>query len=444
MNDKKIQGKEKADLQLKNKKKQKLKEKGITLIALVVTIIILLILVGVTISQISGENGLIRKAKEAVEKYKNASEEEQIQLGKINQYVSDFEIIGGNEGEDKASVSIKENGLEVTGNVENKTITVKVTVIGEASGVEYKISSEDNWTQKDTDGKVIEGDQKQTEYTHTFNGLKLGESYYIRVKVYDTNNKYVEALSNVIALNYIMTAEDKDVLETKTYIGKNGTKSTGTMESRGKVEKALNAEESYTIEPGYYSGGKITANSLRDQTDGDAVAGDILQGKTAYVDGSKVIGNMKDYSEQTVEAKEVSNDGDFALLTIPENGYYNAESKIKTESKNITTVNDAIRGLIESSVSVSTGSIVNSGNGFKTYTFSQDMKCLMIFQGYNGSQNGLGRIESCSAKKYKYLDCFTCSSHVQTAVILIDGKRGDTITYSTWGDSVTLRIYTFN
>ena len=39
MNDKKIQGKEKADLQLKNKKKQKLKEKGITLIALVVTII---------------------------------------------------------------------------------------------------------------------------------------------------------------------------------------------------------------------------------------------------------------------------------------------------------------------------------------------------------------------------------------------------------------------
>ena len=60
--------------------KTNLYNKGITLIALVVTIIILLILVGVTISQITGENGLIRKAKEAVERYKNASEQEQIQL----------------------------------------------------------------------------------------------------------------------------------------------------------------------------------------------------------------------------------------------------------------------------------------------------------------------------------------------------------------------------
>ena len=55
-------------------KDREIQEKGITLIALVVTIIILLILVGVTISQITGENGLVKKAKEAVEKYKNASE----------------------------------------------------------------------------------------------------------------------------------------------------------------------------------------------------------------------------------------------------------------------------------------------------------------------------------------------------------------------------------
>ena len=86
---KEIQEQENVNLQLKSKKKvQKLKEKGITLIALVVTIIILLILVGVTISQLSGENGLIKKAKDAVEKYKNASEEEQNQLGQLGQYVN--------------------------------------------------------------------------------------------------------------------------------------------------------------------------------------------------------------------------------------------------------------------------------------------------------------------------------------------------------------------
>ena len=89
---KNMQEKEKINLKLQNKKKvQKLKEKGITLIALVVTIIILLILVGVTISQITGENGLIRKAKEAVERYKNASEEEQIQLGELEKRVVDLE-----------------------------------------------------------------------------------------------------------------------------------------------------------------------------------------------------------------------------------------------------------------------------------------------------------------------------------------------------------------
>ena len=254
---------------MKDKNIQDLREKGITLIALVVTIIILLILVGVTISQITGENGLIRKAKEAVEKYKNASEEEQIQLGKINQYVSDFEIIGGNEGEGKASVSVKENGLEVTGNVEDKTITVKVTVIGESTGVEYKISSEDNWTKKDTNGTKKET-ENETEYTHIFEGLELGNSYYIRVKVYDTNNKYVEALSNVIALNYIMTAEDGDVLKGKTYIGKNG-----------------NGE-----------------------------------------------GIMPNYSGETVEASEVTKDGDYSFLNIPSNGYYSTESKLKAKTSN--------------------------------------------------------------------------------------------------------------
>ena len=243
-------------------KDNKIHEKGITLIALVVTTIILLILVGVTISQITGENGLIKRAKEAVERYKNASEEEQIQLGQLEQYVSDFSVVGGNEGENKALVSIKENGLEVTGNVEDKTITVKVTVIGEASGIEYKINSENNWTEKDTEGKIIEGDQKETEYTHTFTELALGKSYYVRVKVYDTNGKYEEAISDVVTLSYIMTAEDGDVLKGKTYIGKTGTVGMGSMTDNGPINETLNFGESITIPAGYTSGGKITSEVL--------------------------------------------------------------------------------------------------------------------------------------------------------------------------------------
>lgn len=39
------------------------KEKGITLIALVITILVLLILAGVSIQTLSGNNGIISKAK---------------------------------------------------------------------------------------------------------------------------------------------------------------------------------------------------------------------------------------------------------------------------------------------------------------------------------------------------------------------------------------------
>ena len=329
---KKIERKEDINLQLQNNKKlQKLKEKGITLIALVVTIVLLLILVGVTISQITGENGLIRKAKEAVERYKNASEEELIELGQLEQYVSDFEIIGGDEGEEKL-VSIKENGLEVTGNVNDKTITVKVTVIGEASGVEYKISSKEEWTERENEGIVkegTEGDQKETEYTHIFEGLDLGKSYYIRVKVYDTNNKYIEAISDVVTLNYIMTAEDEDVLEQETYLTEEGTLRTGTMPNKGTVDQTLNAEGTYTVEPGYYSGGEIKAKDLASQTNGTAGAGDILAGKTAYVKGKSVTGSMTDNSGKTVTTDTVTTDRDNIFLKIPNAGYFNESSMIK-------------------------------------------------------------------------------------------------------------------
>ncbi len=49
------------------------KQSGITLIALVIIVIVLLILAGITISVITGENGIINQAKEA----KLASEKEE-------------------------------------------------------------------------------------------------------------------------------------------------------------------------------------------------------------------------------------------------------------------------------------------------------------------------------------------------------------------------------
>ena len=65
--------------------------KGITLIALIVTIIVLLILAGVSIAMLTGENGIIARAKEAREKTKEGAEKE-------NSILKQYEEILGTGG----------------------------------------------------------------------------------------------------------------------------------------------------------------------------------------------------------------------------------------------------------------------------------------------------------------------------------------------------------
>ena len=69
-------------------KKKSLQERGITLIALVVTIIILLILAGVTLNMALSDNGLFSKTQEAADKYKQAQEDEELEIEKI-EYAAD-------------------------------------------------------------------------------------------------------------------------------------------------------------------------------------------------------------------------------------------------------------------------------------------------------------------------------------------------------------------
>ncbi len=57
-----------------------LKNKGITLIALVITIIILLILAGITISSLTGKNGLIERVKQSKRAHIEAEMKESLTL----------------------------------------------------------------------------------------------------------------------------------------------------------------------------------------------------------------------------------------------------------------------------------------------------------------------------------------------------------------------------
>ena len=70
------------------------KDRGITLIALVVTIIVLLILAGVSISTLTGQNGILNRATEAKEKKETAKSGEQSALSELENQINNYQDDG--------------------------------------------------------------------------------------------------------------------------------------------------------------------------------------------------------------------------------------------------------------------------------------------------------------------------------------------------------------
>ena len=117
--------------------------------------------------------------------------------------------------------------------------------------------------------------------------LNCGGSYTIPAGYHNGSGKVTaNSLSSQTGAN----ATASNILVDKTaYV--NGTKVTGIMPNKGAVTASLNCGGSYTIPEGYHNGsGKVTANSLASQTSANATAGDIISGKTAWVNGNKITG----------------------------------------------------------------------------------------------------------------------------------------------------------
>ena len=133
------------------------------------------------------------------------------------------------------------------------------------------------------------------------------------------------------------TATAADILEGETAYVATG-KVSGTMPNNGAVNQTLDAGGSYTIPEGYHSGqGTVTAKSLADQTAGTATAPDILNGKTAYVNGAQMTGSMPDNGAVTKEMTAGE------TYTIPA-GYHNGSGTVTAPTVASETPGTAVAG----------------------------------------------------------------------------------------------------
>ncbi len=296
---------------------------GVTLISLAITIVILLILSGVTLSLTIGDTGIITQAQKAKASQEIAAIKEDMQLAILDKELEkggtgltkeELEEIAGNYGElqEDGNTIKTDEGYEIKIDEIYQegggTIGGDVATDEELAELQQKIDElektvEDlNNTKTELEG-TIEDLNNQIEEEQG-NSAALQEQVDNLTKQVDNLNKTKEQLESTISdLNTQIaelqkkqstgTAVASDVLSGKTFSNSSNVNIAGTMENRGAVSQSLNAGGSYTIPAGYHNGsGKVTANSLSSQTSGNAGAGQMLSGYTAWVNGSKVTGSM--------------------------------------------------------------------------------------------------------------------------------------------------------
>lgn len=122
-------------------------------------------------------------------------------------------------------------------------------------------------------------------------------------------------------------ASADQILKGHNATSKNGLSLSGTMPDNGAVSVTLDAGGSYTIPKGYHNGsGKVRATALSGQSEGTATAANILKGKTAWVNGTKLIGTMENRGQYQycggVGEGADSSVGYLSLNAIPEGAYF--------------------------------------------------------------------------------------------------------------------------
>ena len=152
--------------------------KGITLIALVVTIIILLILAGISISMLTGQNGILNRAQEAKNKTEQAQEDEKEKIKEYEDIINKYKDLPKGEGTTpylpNDTFGYKDGdlstGLVIKDSNNNEYVWVEVP----KTETIYTISGTNIANFTDEEYNKIEKDLK--EYTKDYRDLSYGDT----------------------------------------------------------------------------------------------------------------------------------------------------------------------------------------------------------------------------------------------------------------------------
>ena len=271
------------------------RNKGITLIALIITIIVLLILAIVAIRAVTGD-GILAHAKNARDKWDEATAEEEAMLGNLTNYITDQS--GNNPATGDQPIPMKEAQNKKLSDTENKKVEDEYgNIVVVPAGFKIVVDDTTKYAEAEnphiTDGIVIE-DESAGNQGSQFVWVPVGEIY--------TSKEHTEESKKTITFGRYSWSGSTGTVKQSAEVG-GGFEKEVSITSGGSynyTEKLQNSESknvkakdivefctSVTTNGGYYIGryeaGDSSATQERTGSSGTSTEGTLVCKKGQYV-----------------------------------------------------------------------------------------------------------------------------------------------------------------